>query len=220
MQPDKEGFLYPVIDVDKCKECSLCEKACPVLNEDKLYDNDPAPSTYALCAEDSICQRSSSGGAFSLLAMLFINRGGVVFGAAINSNNEVYHTSITSIDELDKLRGSKYVQSTLGYSYREVREILQKGRLVLFTGTPCQIAGLKRFLRKPYPNLFLVDIFCHGVPSPLFLHKTSSILSDRGYDVTKSLIFRDTKTWKCQQSYGNHVVKYNSPSILFKRIKL
>ena len=98
MQPDKEGFLYPVIDVDKCKECSLCEKACPVLNEDKLYDNDPAPSTYALCAEDSICQRSSSGGAFSLLAMLFINRGGVVFGAAINSNNEVYHTSITSID--------------------------------------------------------------------------------------------------------------------------
>ena len=69
MQPDKEGFLYPVIDVDKCKECSLCEKACPVLNEDKLYDNDPAPSTYALCAEDSICQRSSSGGAFSLLAV-------------------------------------------------------------------------------------------------------------------------------------------------------
>lgn len=215
MQPDKEGFLYPVIDVDKCKECSLCEKACPVLNEDKLYDNDPAPSTYALCAEDSICQRSSSGGAFSLLAMLFINRGGVVFGAAINSNNEVYHTSITSIDELDKLRGSKYVQSTLGYSYREVREILQKGRLVLFTGTPCQIAGLKRFLRKPYPNLFLVDIFCHGVPSPLFLHKTSSILSDRGYDVTKSLIFRDTKTWKCQQSYGNHVVKYNSPDDIY-----
>ena len=193
MQPDKEGFLYPVIDVDKCKECSLCEKACPVLNEDKLYDNDPAPSTYALCAEDSICQRSSSGGAFSLLAMLFINRGGVVFGAAINSNNEVYHTSITSIDDLDKLRGSKYVQSAVEETYKQARQKLSEGRKVLFSGTPCQIAGLYGYLKKDYNNLWTIDVICHGVPNAKFFNDYLGVEAKKRGGVPIGYSFRDKK---------------------------
>lgn len=208
MQSEKEGFLYPVIDVNKCKNCGLCEKVCPVLNQNKLFNNEQTPVTYAVWADDEIRQCSSSGGAFSILTISVLNKRGVVFGATINENNEVYHTSITDLKELYKLRGSKYVQSNVRLVYCDVRRYLKEDKPVLFSGTPCQIAGLKSFLGKSYPNLLLVDILCHGVPSPLFLNKTSRILSKRGYDVSKPLKFRNSKFWGYQVSYDDQVVTY------------
>ncbi len=164
MEHDDEGFLYPVTDEAKCVNCGLCQKVCPAL---KQYKGNPKGQAYACINRDeNIRFDSSSGGIFTLLAEEILNCGGVVFGAAFDEKLNVYHTQISEKSELYKLRGSKYVQSSIGDTYNQVKEHLINDKMVLFSGTPCQISGLKSFLMKEYENLILTDVICHGVPSP------------------------------------------------------
>lgn len=164
LRADKEGFLYPVVNKEACTSCGLCEKACPVINQST--NSKPVLTLAAINLNHETRLQSSSGGIFSLLAEETINKGGVVFGAAFNKNWEVEHIYIEGKEHIDKLRGSKYVQSRIGESYKQAKAFLNAGREVLFSGTPCQIAGLKKFLRKDYNNLKTVDVVCHGTPSP------------------------------------------------------
>lgn len=164
MQEDERGFRYPVVDQDACIDCHLCEQVCPCLN--KPEEKETLACFAAIHPDGEIRHSSSSGGIFTLLADRVINNGGVVFGARFNEKWEVVHDYTESVDSLSAFRGSKYVQSVIGKSYIQSEEFLKQGREVLFTGTPCQIAGLKLFLRKDYPNLIAVEVACHGVPSP------------------------------------------------------
>lgn len=163
MKPDEEGFLQPLVDNDKCVECKACEKACPIISP-KVNANDTHPKAYAVWSNPDRTV-SSSGGAFSSFARTILKEGGVVYGAAWDERLFLHHIAIEKEDELDKLRGSKYVQSSIDDTYKDVRTKLCEARRVLFCGTPCQIAGLKNFLRKEYDNLLTLDLVCHGVPS-------------------------------------------------------
>lgn len=169
MQEDNEGFLYPVVDTSTCTDCGLCEKVCPVINKDA--PRKPLKVYAAKNRDEEIRRQSSSGGIFTPLAEAVIREGGVVFGAKFDKDWDVIHAWTDTIEGIADFRGSKYVQSTIGDTYREVREFLKQGRKVLFSGTPCQIAGLRKFLRKEYDNLLTVDVVCHGVPSPLVWRK-------------------------------------------------
>ena len=164
MQEDEEGFLYPVIKKEKCIHCHKCEKVCPVRNENNT--NTKTETYVGYSKDDEIRKQSSSGGIFSVVAEWILLQNGVIFGAAFDENFEVHHIVIERKEELEKLRGSKYVQSRLEKVYPEVKQYLEIKRKVLFTGTACQIAGLKRYLNKEYENLYTVDVLCHGVPSP------------------------------------------------------
>ncbi len=164
MCQDEEGFNYPIVNSDECIACGLCEKVCPILN---CGESKKPLKVYAVKnRNEEIRLRSSSGGIFTVLAEVVIRKGGVVFGVAFDRNWNAVHTYTEDIEGLAAFRGSKYVQSEIGSSYKQVRLFLKNGREVLFTGTSCQIAGLKRFLIKDYPNLLTLEILCHGVPSP------------------------------------------------------
>lgn len=161
---DEEGFLYPRVDTELCINCGLCEKVCPVINQGE--EREPLQTYAAKNPDETIRMNSSSGGVFTALATNVIERKGVVFGASFNKKWEVVHSYAETIEECSKFRGSKYVQSQIGNSYKDVEIFLKANRIVLFSGTPCQIAGLKLYLRKNYDNLLTVDFICHGVPSP------------------------------------------------------
>lgn len=195
MDYDKEGFLYPVIDKSKCINCNLCKKTCPVLhnaNKDDAYLN-----SYIAISNKPNRIASSSGGLFFLFAEKIIGEGGAVFGAAFDDNWQVHHICIESMDEIDTLMRSKYVQSSTDNTYRQVRKMLSAGKKVLYTGTPCQIAGLKSFLKKSYNNLITVDILCHGVPSPMIWKYYLSILEREYHSAPKEVNFRDKVSgWK------------------------
>lgn len=164
LEEDNEGFLYPIVNKSLCVNCHLCEKVCPVLN--KQDDTKPVIALAAINTDEEIRLKSSSGGIFTLLAEKIIANEGVIFGAAFNKNWEVHHEEGATIGDLCKFRGSKYVQSKIENSYKRTEYFLKEGKEVLFSGTPCQIAGLKCFLQKDYLNLTTVDFICHGVPSP------------------------------------------------------
>lgn len=168
MQEDKEGFLAPIINEEKCVNCGLCEKVCK-----SFYDkNYTEPKCYAVMAEDLIrLSGSSSGAVFPVIAKKIIEKGGYVCGAAYNKNWEVEHIIINDLSDLDKLRGSKYVQSNIGECQKQIKVLLEDNKFVFFTGTPCQVGGLRNFLNKDYPNLLCADIICHGTPSPKVLRK-------------------------------------------------
>lgn len=164
MKADKEGFLYPEVDLSQCIDCKLCEKVCPVLQPAFL---DRKTKVFAGINNDiKIRLQSSSGGIFTLLAERTLRKGGIVFGACFDEQWNVVHSYTTTIEGLARFRGSKYVQSSIGDSFLQAKKFLDEGREVLFSGTPCQIGGLKNFLRKSYQNLLTVDVVCHGVPSP------------------------------------------------------
>ena len=166
MTPDPEGFLYPRVDAEACISCGLCEQTCPVLNLHQGVSPDVLPEAYAAYSRDpQIRGSSSSGGVFTELSRYVLHRGGVVFGAAMDEGLQVVHRCVETEEALSALRGSKYVQSSIGLTYRQVRQFLKEGRPVLFTGTPCQIGGLHRFLKQDYDNLITQDVVCHGVPS-------------------------------------------------------
>lgn len=198
MLEDREGFPYPVTDSGICINCDACNKVCPVikLNGHKRESYTSSTKAYASAVTDeNILLNSSSGGLFSAIATSFINDGGVVYGAAW-VNGEIHHIAVESVDELAKLRRSKYAQSSLDDSFLEIRDYLKAGRKVLFSGTPCQIAGLRAFLHKDYENLFNVEVACHGAPSPKVLRKYMQVLREQyGDDV--QLNFRSKpEGWK------------------------
>jgi len=181
MEPDPEGFLYPKVRQEDCLQCHICEKICPQINERKTERPKTPVTCYAAQSNDPVLrQQSSSGGVFTLLAKEILNRGGIVFGARFNDKFSVFHSYTDSEDGLSVFRGCKYAQSDLRGVYSQARQFLQEKRPVLFTGTPCQIAGLRAFLHeKEDDNLYLVSVVCHGVPSPMiwkdYLH---SIVGD------------------------------------------
>lgn len=164
MKEDEQGFLYPIIDTTTCINCGLCEKVCPMLSP--LTSKEPLRVLAAKNKNEEQRLRSSSGGIFILLAEHFIKQGGVVFGAKFNTKWEVEHCYAETFEELEPLMRSKYVQSKIGSTYKKAEQFLKQGRQVMFVGSSCQIAGLKKFLRKEYNNLLTIDFICHGVPSP------------------------------------------------------
>ena len=164
---DKEGFLQPKIDKKRCIKCHKCEKTCPVLNmEDGQRDNE-TKAYAAINRNESIRAKSSSGGVFYALARWTIEHSGVVFGARFNEQWEVVHDYADTIKGIEPFMGSKYVQSCIGDSYKEAKRFLEEGKWVLFSGTPCQLGGLRSYLGKDYERLIQVDLICHGVPSPV-----------------------------------------------------
>jgi coenzyme F420-reducing hydrogenase beta subunit len=175
MAADHEGFLRPQIEVEKCIQCHACERVCPVLH---VGEADLQPKCYAARTRDEeVRSASSSGGVFTELARATLAKGGVVFGCVWEKPDLVaIHAKAETEQELAEMRGSKYVQSDLRNTFCEAKAELAKGREVLFSGTSCQIAGLKRFLGKPYSNLMTIEVICHGVPSPAILKKYKQTL--------------------------------------------
>lgn len=169
MQADKRGFMHPIVEKSKCNDCKLCVNICPQINIKDNHNDVIAYAAYNL--NEKLRLSSSSGGIFTLLAQYVIEYGGVVYGAAFNEEWKVEHIKAEDIETLNRLRKSKYVQSDPKATYGEAKDDLNRGRLVLYSGTPCQIAGLKKYLRKNYDNLVCVDFVCHGVPSPALWKK-------------------------------------------------
>lgn len=179
MEENQEGFLYPVVDENKCINCGLCKKVCPQLNNYNKKNTD-YPKSFAMYNTDTEeLLQSSSGGIFSVLARYILEESGTVYGAAYDSNLNVNHIKITSLEELNLLRGSKYVQSNINDTYKLAEQDLKLGKKVLFSGTPCQIAGLKNYLIKEYEELYTCDLVCHGVPSQKLFHKYLDGLSKK-----------------------------------------
>lgn len=164
MQLDEEGFLRPLISQDLCVECGICVKTCPVNTQTMKYE--PIKIFSGWSNDETTRLTSSSGGAFVEIAKIILAQKGVVFGVAMDCNMLARHIFIESEKDICKLQGSKYIQSIIGDAYKETKHFLQEGRKVLFSGTPCQVAGLRNFLHKDYENLYTVDLVCHGVPSP------------------------------------------------------
>lgn len=207
----KNGFLYPVIDESVCIKCGLCEKFCPERNPKLLEIKKKVPDAYGAYSKDSeILLQSSSGGIFSVLADFVLSQNGVVFGAGFDNENKVIHMSVDKKEDLHKLRQSKYVQSEIGDTFKEAKVLLENGIVVLFTGTPCQIVGLNKFLNKEYDNLLTQDIICHGAPSPEKFKAYISLKEQEQGASLKTVSFRnkDRNRWKGDvlMSFDNDIV--------------
>lgn len=190
MEADEEGFLYPVIDKDYCIDCGLCEKVCPIchVTTDKPFEQ----TAYLVQIKDEAVRReSTAGGAFTAIAEYILQIGGVVFGAAYDEQFNVVHAVATSSSELARFRNSKYVQSDIGKTFQDAEKILKQGKYVCYSGTPCQIEGLKQYLRIDYENLITVDVVCHAVPSPLIWHKYLEKQKQKYGNNLMNILFRD-----------------------------
>lgn len=189
MEEDEEGFAYPVVDHEKCIDCGRCVKKCPVLQDQP--NNRIVNTCYATKAGSKVLMESSSGGFFTQAAEYAFCKDGVVFGAGYSTPDRVEQLSAEDDEGLKSLQGSKYVQSFTGDSYRKVEENLKEGRFVLYTGCPCQIAGLYAYLGAEYDNLTTIDLICHGVPSPGLFRRY--LAENYKYDEIKKVVFRDKR---------------------------
>ncbi|HAH17913.1 MAG TPA: hypothetical protein DCL29_02705 [Eubacterium sp.] len=197
MQPDDEGFLYPHIDKGNCIECHKCESVCPIQNK---HNN--SQKVDAICARSSsidIVKNSTSGGFFTPLAQYVLAQNGKVVGATYSDNKKIEHIVVcnNNKNDISKLRGSKYVQSDLKNTFSEVKQELESGVLVCFSGTPCQIEGLLNYLEKDYDSLITVDVICHGTPSPKLWKKYVDYQEKKYKSTIKSVSFR-------KKTYGYH----------------
>lgn len=198
MQADSEGFLYPKVDMGVCIDCHLCEKVCPVINPNE--PRTPLGVYAAKNANDEVRMASSSGGIFTCLAQRVLADGGVVFGARWDDDWNVVHDYTEQQDGLPQFCSSKYLQSVIGDNYQKAEQFLKAGRKVMFTGTPCQIAGLRQFLRKDYDNLLAVEVICHSVPSAgVWQQYLTEKLKTKGWNKSdiRHISFRSKATgWK------------------------
>ena len=214
MQLDEEGFLYPTTDSSLCNDCGLCNKVCPFANRDEARI--PKCVLAVQNRDESVRFKSSSGALFTLLAEQTILDGGVVFGAKFDKDWSVVHASADTIEGCKAFMGSKYVQSRLGSTFRKVQGYLKDGRKVLFSGTPCQVAALRKFLRRDYDNLLVVDVVCHGAPSnKVWQHYLDSVVASSNHtreDIV-SISFRDKRNgWR---KYGL-VISFNDGTEFFE----
>ena len=202
MQENQEGFLYPHVNEDLCIECGLCTRVCPVISR---YPARRPVAVYAVKhPEDGIRDNSASGGAFPMLAAAVLKAGGCVFGSRFDGEMEAVHDCVSEVQDLLPLTGSKYIQSRMGDCFKRVKAALREGRKVLFTGTPCQIAGLNHYIGRDTDNLLTADLICHGVPSPgvwrKYLREECRRLEDTGYTGVRidNVRFRDKENagWK------------------------
>lgn len=204
MHEDKWGFINPIIDATRCVDCGLCEIICPSNNE--AIEFSIPQKCYAAWSLDSHDRdTSTSGGIASVLSTFVISEGGVVYGAVVCKGAEIQHIRVESINDLYRLKGSKYVQSHITDVFKSVLADLKSGLKVLFTGTPCQVAGLKSFLKKPYPGLITVDIICHGVPNRKLLHEHLANKKIHIKDID-SLSFRGNKEYQLSVVCGGRKV--------------
>ena len=209
MIPDNEGFLYPYVDQKKCVNCRTCENACPIFNK-----NDHAEKTDGYIvrySDDKVVEESTSGGAFTAFASYLLNQGYIVYGASFDNNMKVVCKMTTSLAGLSEMRGSKFVQSTLGSTFKDIKRRLKSEEKIVFTGTPCQVSGLISFLGEKPKNLFCIDFVCRGVPSPGLWENYVNMMEQRygskmvaarfknktyGYHATTMKVnFANGKTW-------------------------
>lgn len=197
MTEDHEGFLYPHVETSLCVDCGLCESSCPLIssNIEPIFNKSEIDKEYYVvqALDDKVRAESTSGGAFTPFAKVILANDGVVFGAAFADDNsfKVQHRYVESESELGLFRSSKYVQSEILEAMYDCKKMLDDGRKVLFSGTPCQIAGLKSYLKKDSENLFTVDVVCRSVPSPKVFKKYLQWQHNRFTNGISKLCFRD-----------------------------
>lgn len=192
MSVNNRGFLYPQIDDKKCIHCNRCVQVCSFQN--KSVCEAELCEVYAVTNSNNIdIMASASGGVFAALARYVIDQKGVVFGCAWDSDILPIHIRIDSVDDLKRIQGSKYVQSKIGSSYKTVKTDLENGKMVLFSGTPCQCDGLRSFLNKDYKKLLCVEVICHGVPSAEFWRAYLDVLEKNLKGKIRNVQFRDKK---------------------------
>lgn len=192
MVENEEGFLNPIIDKTKCINCGMCERVCQTKN------NKRNPEFYFAWSNNELNRKnSSSGGMFGEIANEIINESGIVFGAGFDENLNIVHKDVSNTKDLEEIKGSKYVQSDVKNSYQKVKQYLTEGKKVLFSGTPCQINGLRQYLQKDYEKLYTIDVICHGVASPKVYRKYLKELEQRYHSKPTKISFRDkTYGWK------------------------
>ena len=197
MKPDREGFLYPTVDMAQCRRCGLCVRICP-MKEGALPAEKREQVAYGAYTPDAkLREESSSGGVFSIIAEEILTRSGIVYGAAWDENWKLRHIGVASREQLSVLRGAKYLQSDSTGCFAEIRAHLENGRWVCFSGTPCQIGGLKAYLRKTYERLLCIDLICHGVPSPLgWAQYREALAKEHRAPMTKFVFRNKEKSWK------------------------
>lgn len=221
---DDEGFNYPRVDMHKCIECNLCENICPWTSERFMDRQQPlGPIFYSAQLKDTKqLDMVSSGGAAWALATYIISLGGVVYGACQDQVDHIFHVRSETVEEITRIQKSKYLQSDIGNCYIKAKEDLDEGRKVLFTGTGCQIAGLKAYLINEYDNLITAEVVCHGVPSPLVWKSYRQENEEIQKAKMEDLVFRDKSAgWDNNQYkivYSNgQVVKEDSSINPFHR---
>lgn len=190
-EESKEGFIYPKVS-NLCINCGICEKHCPIINfstSEKIEQK----AKIVILNNQELLLKSTSGGVFAGIALYVLENGGVVFGAGYDENLNVIQRQINNIDDVSLLQGSKYVASNTLRTFGEVKKLLIEGKTVLYSGTPCQIAGLKSFLTQDYENLICIDLVCHGVPSPKFFHNYIERMEKKNKHKIIDFKFRDKK---------------------------
>ncbi len=200
MKPDEEGFLYPEVDTESCINCGLCDKICPIKITEAVSQDNTVADAFCLRAKSTdVVKDSTSGGFFTPLCEYVLNKNGVVFGAAYTEAKKIEHilVSAENKDDAKLLRGSKYVQSNPGDSFAKVKELLKDGVTVVYSGTPCQVAGLLSFIKEPYDNLITVDLICHGTPSPMLWEKYINYQEQKYKSEVVKVSFR-------KKTYGYH----------------
>lgn len=219
MKEDENGFYYPVIDEKLCIHCRMCQKVCFYQIEKRGNISKKAYAAVNLNESDLL--NSASGGIFSAIASEFLKDNGIVFGSSLNiekNNVKIKHVSAQTIEELKKMFGSKYVQSSTERTFKEVLSFLKQGKKVLYSGTPCQIDGLYGFLGKKYDNLFTIDLICHGVPNEKFLNSYLNYEKEKNYlSEIKDFYFRDKKNGWGMNSKIIGVTIDNKEKIIYKK---
>ena len=206
MKEDSEGFLYPIVNKDKCIQCGICEKVCPILH---VSSEIPFAQTAYIVQNKNqkVLHESTAGGAFTAIAEFTLKNNGVVFGVELGDDLVARHIYIDCETELYRFRNSKYVQSCVGETFKQVKSFLNQGKYVCFSGTPCQIEGLKNFLQKDYERLITVDVVCRAVPSPMIFRKYLEFQEKTMSDKVKTVRFRD-------KHYG---YKYSTMNVITDR---